>query len=379
MSLDGGQQCSLILFGNSSGAGNGTAEFAVGANNGAARAGQILVAGQTFTVNQAAFNCAFSLSPTSMIVTTFGGPGAVDVTTQSGCAWTAVSNVPWITITSGASGAGPGAVRFAGASNPNPAARRGTLTVAGRGMTVAQAPAIACVSAASFVRGALASESIVAAFGAGLAQSTEVATEQPLPTTLAGTRVSVMDSLGAERDASLFFVSPTQINFQVLPGTAAGKALVTIIHEDEMVAAGAPQIEIVSPGLFSADASGQGLMIGVALRVKADGSQLFEPIVRFDDEKRQFVAAPIDLGAATDRVFLVLFATGVRYRSALSAVSVKIGGVNTDALYAGPQGDFVGLDQLNVALPRSLAGRGDVEVFVMVDGKESNALKVSIK
>ncbi|MGH9855758.1 MAG: hypothetical protein ACREBD_38480, partial [Blastocatellia bacterium] len=92
-----------------------------------------------------------------------------------------------------------------------------------------------------------------------------------------------------------------------------------------------------------------------------------------------FVAAPIDLGAATDRVFLVLFATGVRHRSALSAVSVKIGGVNTDALYAGPQGDFVGLDQLNVALPRSLAGRGDVEVFVMVDGKESNALKVSIK
>ncbi len=332
-----------------------------------------------YTLTIGSSGCSFSVAPANHAFLSEVANGEANVTTGNGCAWTAAPNDPWITITSGATGSGNGTVRFAVAKNQDAAARRGTLSIAGHTVTVVQGPPIACVSAASFAQGALATESIVAAFGAGLAKSTEAPTTQPLPTTLAGTKVSVMDSLGTERLAPLFFVSPTQINFQVPPGTAAGKALVTVIHEDEMVAAGSPQIEMVSPGLFSANASGQGLMIGVALRVKADGSQSFEPVARFDEETQQFVAAPIDLGAATDRVFLVLFATGVRYRSALSTVSVKIGGVNTDALYAGPQGEFVGLDQLNVLLPRNLAGRSEVEVAVMIDGKESNALKVAIK
>lgn len=60
-------------------------------------------------------------------------------------------------------------------------------------------------------------------------------------------------------------------------------------------------------------------------------------------------------------------------------VSLKIGGVKAEVLYAGPQGSFVGLDQLNALLPRSLAGRGEVEVAAMVDGKQANALKVAIE
>jgi len=83
--------------------------------------------------------------------------------------------------------------------------------------------------------------------------------------------------------------------------------------------------------------------------------------------------------AATDRVFLVLFATGARHRASLGAVSVKIGGVNADALYAGPQGSFAGLDQLNVLLPRSLAGRGEMDVSVQVEGQEANKLRVAVK
>ena len=177
----------------------------------------------------------------------------------------------------------------------------------------------------------------------------------------------------------MFFVSPAQVNFQVPPGTAPGKALVTILKAGETVAAASPQIVMVSPGLFSADASGQGLAIGVALRIKADGSLSFEPLARFDEERRQFVAAPIDLDSATDNVFLVLFGTGLRNRNSLGSVSVKIGDVNVDALYAGPQGSFVGLDQLNVSLPRSLAGGGEVDVNVTVDGVAANNMKVAIK
>ncbi|MGH9840106.1 MAG: hypothetical protein ACREEM_15085 [Blastocatellia bacterium] len=238
---------------------------------------------------------------------------------------------------------------------------------------------VACVSAASFAGAALAGESIVAAFGNGLAETIATAETQPLPTTLAGIRVRIRDNQGAEAFAPLFFVSPNQINFQLPPVSATGKAIVTVLRGDEMVAASEIQIEPVAPGLFSADSSGRGLLVGLALREKADGSQSFEPITRFDEEKKQLVAAPIDLGPATDRVFLALFATGLRNRSSLGNVGVKIGGVSTDALFAGPQGSFAGLDQINALLPRSLAGRGELDVAVMVDGKQANTLKVAIK
>lgn len=74
-----------------------------------------------------------------------------------------------------------------------------------------------------------------------------------------------------------------------------------------------------------------------------------------------------------------LFGTGLRNRSSLGAVNVMIGEANVDALYAGPQGSFVGLDHLNVSLPRSLAGRGEVVVSVTVNGVAANNLKVAIK
>lgn len=242
-----------------------------------------------------------------------------------------------------------------------------------------QIAVLSCVSAASFLGNSLATESIVAAFGAELATSTEVAAAQPLPTLIGETQISVLDSQGTDRIAPLFFVSPTQINFQIPPGTAAGKAQVTVFLNGEAVAAASPQIELVSPGLFSANASGQGLVVGLALRVRADGSQRFEPLARFDEEKQQFIAAPIDLGPETDQVFLVLFATGLRNRSTLGSVQVRIGGAHADALYAGPQGSFVGLDQINVPLPRDLAGRGEVEVTVMADGVAANPLSVAIQ
>jgi len=177
--------------------------------------------------------CNFSVAPVNHAFSSEGGNGVISVNAADGCAWTALGNDPMITITSGANGSGNGAVRFAVSKNPNTTSRQGLLTIAGRKVTVVQAAPIACVSAASFVGNSLATESIVAAFGNGLAKGVEVATTQPLPETLAGTRVSVMDSLGTKRFAALFFVSPGQINFQVPPGTAAGQALLTIIHDDE--------------------------------------------------------------------------------------------------------------------------------------------------
>ncbi len=237
---------------------------------------------------------------------------------------------------------------------------------------------VASVSAASFTGGLLAPESVTAAFGSGLATQTVAATTQPLPTTLGGVTVEVTDSAGQNRPAPLFFVAPTQINYVMPAGTASGVAVVRVTSGGSQVAQGAVQIAAVAPALFAANANGQGVAAAVALRIRG-GVQSFEPVAQFDPAQNRFVPTPIDLGPETDQVFLVLFGTGLRSRSALSAVSLTVGGAAAEVQAAGAQGEFAGLDQVNGRLPRSLIGRGEVDVALTVDARTANVVRVSIR
>ncbi len=238
---------------------------------------------------------------------------------------------------------------------------------------------VTAVSAASFDGSSLAAESIVSAFGTNLATATQAATTAPLPATLAGTTIKIRDSANVERDAPLFFVSPTQVNFLIPAGVAAGAASLNLTSGDGATAAGALQIANVAPSLFTANANGQGVAAAVALRVRANGQQVIEEIARWDAAQNRFVAVPIDLGVENEQVFLILFGTGLRNRASLSAAGARIGGIDAQVLFAGAQGDFVGLDQVNLALPRSLAGRGEVDIVLMVDGKAANTAQANIK
>ena len=83
---------------------------------------------------------------------------------------------------------------------------------------LAPSGSISNVSAASYSLLGLASEVITAAFGTGLATTSSAASTLPLPTQLAGTTISIKDSAGAERLAPLFYVSPTQVNYQIPSG-----------------------------------------------------------------------------------------------------------------------------------------------------------------
>ncbi|MGE0130295.1 MAG: SBBP repeat-containing protein [Blastocatellales bacterium] len=238
---------------------------------------------------------------------------------------------------------------------------------------------VASVSAASYSGLELAKESIIAAFGDGLATEVKIAASLPLPTSLAGTTVKVKDSAGSEREAPLFFVAPTQVNYLLPAGAAIGPALVTITGGDGKISSGTVLVSPVAPGLFSANADGQGVAAATLLRVKTDGTQVYEPVASFDAAQSRFAPVPIDLGPQGEQVFLLLFGTGLRGNNGLQTVSVKIGGVDAETLYLGAQGGFVGLDQGNVRIPRSLAGRGEVDVVVTVEGRTANTVRVSIK
>ena len=117
----------------------------------------------------------------------------------------------------------------------------------------------------------------------------------------------------------------------------------------------------------------------MALRVKADTSQVYETIVRFDQAQNRFVAEPIDLSNPNELVFLILNGSGIRNRSSLAAVTVTIGGLSQQVLYAGRLEGLAGVDQVNVFLSRSLQGRGEVDVVLTVDGREANLVKLAIK
>lgn len=132
----------ISTVGEAAGNGSGVVNLAFAPNTGATRTGTVTIASQLHTVTQAgaAAPCAYSIEPSNQSVPASGGPGTISVTAAAGCAWTAASQVPWITVTAGSSGTGTGIVSLTIAANTG-AARTGTVTVADRTYSVAQAAA----------------------------------------------------------------------------------------------------------------------------------------------------------------------------------------------------------------------------------------------
>jgi uncharacterized protein (TIGR03437 family) len=235
-------------------------------------------------------------------------------------------------------------------------------------------------NAASFILAPAAPSAIASAFSANLAGSTVVATTTPLPQTLGGVTVNLTDSAGVTRAAPLYFVSTGQLNFQVPPETAPGRARVVIRKQDGATLSGELLIDSAAPGIFSANSNGKGVGLIAAVRASSSGVQTVLPVYEYDSAQRQSVAVPINLGTETDQVFLTIYATGVRGVKSASDVEVEVGSSAVPVTYAGPQSEFAGLDQINVGpLPRSLAGKGEVEVVVVVDGRRTNRVTVKIQ
>lgn len=137
----------VTITSGASGSGSGTVAYRVAANTGAARTATITAGGRSVTISQAAATttptaCTFAVSPTSVSVPASGGTGQVSVSVSpSGCSpasWTSGSPSSFILITSGGSGSGNGVVTYSVSSNSG-ASRTGTLTVAGRTVSVSQA------------------------------------------------------------------------------------------------------------------------------------------------------------------------------------------------------------------------------------------------
>ncbi len=245
-----------------------------------------------------------------------------------------------------------------------------TLNITGR--------ATAHVSAASYFGAEAASDSIVSAFGSRLSTMMQSANTSQLPSLLGGTRVTIKDSRGQEKSAPLFFVSPNQVNYLVPADLAEGLATVTITNAAGESARGMLNLTRIAPAIFAADASGKGYAAANLQRVRNDGSSVYDRVARLDVNTNRIVGIPIEL-RDDEPTFLVLYGTGLKQRSALTAVKANIGGLAADVLYVGAQGQYAGLDQINLRLPSALRGRGEIIIELEVDGRLTNPVKIFVK
>ena len=233
-------------------------------------------------------------------------------------------------------------------------------------------------SAATFIQGSVAPDSIVAAFGQGMAVGIQSAASFELPFLILGTSVQVRDSLGVSRQAPLFFVSPQQINYLIPAATALGDATFTITSGDGKVSVGTINIAAVSLGLFSANASGKGVAAANALRITSANVLIYEDVAMFDMATNQWVPKCFGLGPTGENVFPIMYGTGVRGIST-TALTATIDGQSVPVLFSGAHGLYVGLDQINLgAIPRSLSNKGVVDIILKVNGQPANTVQVCI-
>ena len=208
-------------------------------------------------------------------------------------------------------------------------------------------------------------------------------------TSLGGVTVTVKDSQGTARLAPVLSVAPNQVEYIVPVETALGSAGVTITSPSITVSADYLNIVHVAPQVFTVAATGSPAALIVRVR---NGVQTVEPAFQAN-AAGGFEPAPIDVGPETDQLFLIVFGTGWRNRTTepidypgsynTHAIFQAARGADTIAAvkadYAGFQGEFAGMDQVNVKLPRTLAGHSKVFVYLSLDDVWTDVFQLSFK
>jgi uncharacterized protein (TIGR03437 family) len=231
------------------------------------------------------------------------------------------------------------------------------------------------VNGASFAPGAdIAPGSIISVFGGNLATSDgNLNGGLPLPTTLAGIKLTI-----GGIDAPLFYAGTGQVNaqmpFEIPPGwqtQVVARATGTGVEIDAV-----PEVVTVSaahPGIFIAaepNAPNQGAILN-------PGNQVVDP------------ANPSPVGGV-----IVIFATGLGQvtpalvtgvaaagGAANTPVSATIGGIAVPAAnvqYAGPAPGYIGLYQVNVAIPAGVQPGNTVPVTLTQNGVSSNTVTIAV-
>jgi uncharacterized protein (TIGR03437 family) len=227
--------------------------------------------------------------------------------------------------------------------------------------TLVRQPGTLVVTNAAYGTYAVAPAAIVSIWGTDLAAGPVSAASQPLPLSLGDISATLQDAKGARFPIPLLYVSRNQVNAIIPSGAATGIGTITLTCGSTTFT-GTVTINKVAPGLFTATQNGQG-----PAAAQAVNNQGYVHTYRCT-APASCSPAPIDVNAYPH---LTLYGTGIRGATRAN-ISVKIGNVEARVTFAGAQGQYAGLDQVNVDLPASLKGRGQLVVTITANGQSSN-------
>ncbi len=223
-------------------------------------------------------------------------------------------------------------------------------------------------SAGTGFQAGVAGGSVASIFGENLAPETAVAPASPLAKNLAGVTVHI-----GTRSLPLYFVSPTQINFQMPADLAPGAQTVTV---------SAPGMEDVTsdftivrdaPGLFPAVFDGQTY----AMVMHEDGT----PVTAAAPARQGELLTAYGTGfGPTDRVRPEAAAVPATPRyMILDPVTVAVGSIvlTPESAFAAP--GHVGVDVVQFRLDSSAPSGAAIPFYLTVNGVSSNALSLPIQ
>ena len=222
-------------------------------------------------------------------------------------------------------------------------------------------PVAVAVNNASYAAGPVAPQEIVSLFG---------------PIAAAGsTSVQITDSAGNGQAASVVSASNGQVNIVIPSGLAPGAARLTAQQGSSTVLTGSLSIATSAPGLYSKNSDGAGVAAAVAQLYSTNNQITNETVFTCDAAApRSCLGAPLNVGGSADTLYVELYGTGIR---GAASITCYVNGQSVPVSYAGPQTQYPGLDQVNIAIPRSLAGTGTARVYVVADGVLSNAVSLT--
>jgi uncharacterized protein (TIGR03437 family) len=197
-----------------------------------------------------------------------------------------------------------------------------------------------------------------------------------------GTTVELLDSLGRVHRIPLFFAASVadgsydQVNFYLPEEVALGEAEVTITAATGEISQGTITLQAFAPAIFTQQQNGKGEAAVVAT---SDGVTFDYGFARQDPQRDVYVS---------------LFGTGWRFANqaqggkALEFVSeaaaprydviVELNGQAVEVLYAGPQAEYLGLDQINIKLPRDLQP-GLYQLVIKIGDQMSNEASLRVE
>jgi uncharacterized protein (TIGR03437 family) len=204
-------------------------------------------------------------------------------------------------------------------------------------------------NAASFARTALAPGTIITVSGTNLGDSVEV-NAKAIP---------------------LLFVSPEQINAQLPFDLPTGRATLTLRNANGVLVSETFEVSPSSPGVFQRDSAGRAASLNQDGSINSTGNpeSTSNVVVVFLTGLGE-VMPPVTAGEPTPPDVL---------RGATLPVSANIAGFAADVLFAGMTPGSIGLAQVNLRIPASVAPGSAVPVAIKVGDQVSNTVTISVR